>query len=74
MTVVVGGTYEHFKGNRYELLCVAQLESDLTPMAVYQSLKDGEIYTRPLQEFISPVDKVRYPEATQEYRFELVKK
>ena len=42
-------------------------------MVVYRSLYgNGELYVRPYDMFASPVDRVKYPNVEQEYRFELV--
>ena len=39
-------------------------------MVVYEH--DGDIWVRPYDMFISKVDKVKYPDVEQEYRFELL--
>ena len=44
----------------------------LEEMVVYNH--DGEIWIRPLEMFMSKVDKEKYPEVNQEYRFEKVEK
>ena len=38
--------YRHYKGGLYQLLHVATLESDLTPMVVYRAA-DGTVWIRP---------------------------
>ncbi|MBQ7974768.1 MAG: DUF1653 domain-containing protein [Clostridia bacterium] len=43
------GIYEHFKGNRYELLYVANHSETLEKMVVYKALYgEGGIWVRPL--------------------------
>ena len=37
-----GGSYRHYKGGLYELLCSATLESDLSEMVVYRAA-DGRV-------------------------------
>lgn len=63
--------FKHFKGKQYQILTLAKDAGDGRSLVVYQALYgDYIIYVRDLSEFMSPVDKVKYPESSQEYRFE----
>ena len=53
--------YRHFKGRYYKVITIAK------------HTETGEMYIRPYEMFISEVDKEKYPEVTQKYRFELKK-
>jgi len=67
----IGGIYKHFKGNMYEVKAIALHSETMEKMVVYQALYgDNEIFVRPYDSFVSLVDKSKYPDATQEYRFE----
>lgn len=72
MNVVVGGTYKHFKGHIYKVLTLAKDSEDLSTKVVYQNIENNEVWVRPLTEFISPVDKEKYPDVKQEKRFEYI--
>lgn len=66
------GIYRHFKGDYYLLEDVAQDSETGEKTAVYRKLYgDGGLWVRPLSAFLSEVDREKYPNATQKYRFEL---
>lgn len=68
---ITPGIYRHFKGNRYEVLYVAQHTENKKLLVIYKALYgDQKIYARPLRMFASKVDRFKYPDAKQEYRFE----
>lgn len=63
--------FQHFKGKTYQILALAKDAGDGRDMVVYQALYgDYTVYVRELTEFMSPVDKMKYPEVSKEYRFE----
>lgn len=75
--VCVGKTYKHFKGKEYKVLCIAKDSDsdpeDLKEVVVYEALYGRHIvWVRGYDEFLAPVDKEKYPDATQEYRFEQI--
>ena len=71
--LVIGGLYKHFKGHVYKVLCVGKDAEDLSERVVYQNVDNEEIWIREKEEFLSLVDKEKYPDVEQKYRFELQK-
>ncbi len=68
-----GQIYRHFKGNTYQIVAIAKNSETEEKMVVYQPLyAEGDIWVRPLDMFMSKVDKEKYPEVEAEYRFTYV--
>lgn len=66
-----GEIYKHFKGNLYEVLAIAKHTETMEDMVVYKETEGEKVYVRPLSMFVSTVDKEKYPESLQMFRFEL---
>ena len=70
---VEGELYRHFKGGLYRIVTIAQHTETSEGLVIYRSEEDpSKVWARPVVSFLSPVDKVKYPDATQDMRFEKV--
>lgn len=66
-----GDVVQHFKGKRYEILCFAKDSETQEMLVVYRALYgECDVWVRPKEMFFSEVDRRKYPDAGQTYRFE----
>ena len=65
--------YRHFKGRDYQVLLIATDAGSGRKSVVYQGLYEPfRIYVRDMEEFLSEVDRGKYPYAQQKERFALL--
>lgn len=70
---MIGCRYRHFKGSIYIVDSIAVHSETAEPLVIYyEEHESNRMWARPLSMFLSPVDKKKYPDATQEMRFEKI--
>ena len=68
----INGIYRHFKGDYYIVLDIANCSETKNKYVVYRQLYgEGSLWIRPVEMFLSEVDRKKYPNVEQKYRFEL---
>lgn len=65
-----GDIYQHFKGNKYQVTAIAYDAVTDEKCVVYQALYgEYKSFVRRFDEFISEVDRDKYPDSAYVYRF-----
>ena len=79
MEIKPGQIYKHFKGHIYKVITIgydsekySEENKEESKMVVYENIETHDVWIRPYDMFNSKVDKEKYPNILQEYRFELV--
>ena len=76
--IEIGKTYKHFKGNLYKVIDIvydseSNNDEEYKKVVIYQALYGENLkWARPYDMFNSLVDKEKYPNVEQVYRFEEV--
>lgn len=73
--IKIGNKYRHFKGHIYEVIDIVynadSIGNDLKKVVIYQDLNNMDMkWARDYDEFNSLVDRNKYPDVIQKYRFE----
>lgn len=71
MDIKIKGIYKHFKGDLYLVEDIAINSDTMSKCVIYRALYgDNLLYVRDLDDFMSDVDKKKYPNIEQTKRFE----
>ena len=68
-----GKVVKHFKGKLYLVIDIVKHSETMQELVLYKALY-GEfgLFVRPKEMFLSEVDKIKYPNCNQKYRFQLI--
>lgn len=67
-----GEKYQHYKGGKYKVICLANHTDNNEPLVIYKSLSFGSIYARPLTEWIEMINPQKAETTYPINRFEKI--
>lgn len=67
-----GAKVRHFKGNDYTIINIGE-HVEYDKQVIYSRDSDNVTWIRSYDEFMSTVDRNKYPDVKQKYRFEIIK-
>lgn len=71
--VEINKRYRHFNGKTYKVLMLAKDSETEKDLVIYQAeYGDNIVWARPIDMFLSKVDKEKCPNVKEEYRFTLI--
>ena len=70
--IEVGKQYKHFKGIIVKIIAIANHTERDERLVIYEHVENHTVWARPYDMFNSLVDRNKYPDVEQEYRFEEV--
>ena len=75
--ISIGKIYKHFKGHIYKVIDIVNdadsVGSKIEKVVIYENVDDKQRWARKYNEFASLVDREKYPDVEQKYRFEEIK-
>ena len=76
--IEIGKTYKHFKGHIYKVIDIVydadSKGEELEKVVIYESIDDKKMkWARKYDDFASILDKEKYKDVNQTYRFEKIK-
>ena len=70
--ILIGRIYRHFKGDYYLVEAIAKDSESGEDVVVYRKLYgDGALWVRSKVMFLEEIDREKYPNIKEKYRFEL---
>ena len=65
--------FHHFKGHDYKIVTIGKDSETTNDVIIYQgTYDDNPVWVREYKDFFAKIDKKKYPDIKQKYRFEII--